>query len=157
MDQRQAELYFLGAIYKSNGTDLFFKIKINYIQILVYITQVEIRGRFRQESTRNRWNVEAVLPPEIFPIFSNDLRPVPAEKHRKLTGIHRKKSNKFPVRVLLPLPPISGAFLQDPVAVIFDLEFYHFFCVTFDLGAEARRNSSTIGNSIKIHIDQIKK
>jgi hypothetical protein len=114
MDQRQAELYFLGAIYKSNGTDLFFKIKINYIQILVYITQVEIRGRFRQESTRNRWNVEAVLPPEIFPIFSNDLRPVPAEKHRKLTGIHRKKSNKFPVRVLLPLPPISGAFLQDP-------------------------------------------
>jgi hypothetical protein len=41
MDQPQAELYFLGAIYKSNGTDLFFKIKINYIQILVYITQVE--------------------------------------------------------------------------------------------------------------------
>jgi hypothetical protein len=58
--------------------------------------------------------VEAVLPPEIFPIFSNDLRPISAEKHRKLTGIHRKKSNKFSVRVLLPLSPISGAFLQDP-------------------------------------------
>jgi hypothetical protein len=35
-------------------------------------------GRFRQESTGNRRNVEAVFPPEIFWIFSDDFRPVPA-------------------------------------------------------------------------------
>jgi hypothetical protein len=32
-----------------------------------------------------------------------------------LTGIHWKKSDKFPVGILLPLPAISVAFLQDPV------------------------------------------
>jgi hypothetical protein len=42
--------------------------------------------------------------------------------HRQLTGIHQKKFNKFPVGILLPLPAILGAFLQNPVAVIFDLE-----------------------------------
>jgi hypothetical protein len=35
--------------------------------------------------------------------------PVPA-------GKHRKNSNKFPAGILLPLPGISGAFLQDPVS-----------------------------------------
>jgi hypothetical protein len=82
--------------------------------------------------------MEAVFLPEIFRIFSDDFRPVPAGKNRKLIGIHRKKSNKFPVGILLPLPAISGAFLQDPatfpllscrilrdpVAVIFDLGIY---------------------------------
>jgi len=57
--------------------------------------------------------VEAVFPPEIFRIFSDDFPPVLAKKHRKLTGIHRKKFNKFPIGILLPLPAISGAFLQD--------------------------------------------
>ena len=80
----------------------------------------------------------AVFPPEIFRIFSDDFRLVPAGKHRKLTGIHRKKSRKFPVGILPPLPAISSAFLQDlvtfpllscrflrdPVAVIFDLGCY---------------------------------
>jgi len=47
--------------------------------------------------------------------FSDFFRPVPAEKHSKLTGIHRKKSNKFLVGILIPLRTISGAFLQDPV------------------------------------------
>jgi len=42
--------------------------------------------------------------------------PVPAGKHGKLTGIHWKKSEKFPVGILLPLPAISVPFLQDPVA-----------------------------------------
>jgi len=74
----------------------------------------KITGRFRQESIGNHWNVEAVFPPEIFRIFSDDFRPVPAGKHGKLTGIHRKKSNKIPVGILLPLPGISVAFLQDP-------------------------------------------
>ena len=59
--------------------------------------------------------MEALFPPEIFRIFSDDFRPVPAGKYRKLTGIHRKKSRKFPIGILHPLPPISGAFLQDPV------------------------------------------
>ncbi len=86
----------------------------------------------------NRWNMEAVFPPKNFRIFSDDFRPVLAGKHMKLTGIHRKKSKKFPVGILLPLPAISGAFLQDPVtfpllscrilrdpvAVIFDMGYY---------------------------------
>jgi len=59
--------------------------------------------------------VEALFPSEIFRIFSDDFRPVPAGKHRKFNGIHRKKSNKFPVGILLPLPAISCAFLKDPV------------------------------------------
>jgi hypothetical protein len=59
--------------------------------------------------------MEAVFPRENFRIFSDDFRPVPAGKHMKLIGIHRKKSKKFPVGILLPLPAISGAFLQDPV------------------------------------------
>jgi hypothetical protein len=82
--------------------------------------------------------VEAVFPPEIFRIFSDNFRPVPAGKHGKLTGIHRKKSNKFPVGILLPLLPVSVAFSQDPVtfpllscrilrdpmAVIFDMGMF---------------------------------
>jgi hypothetical protein len=38
-------------------------------------------GRFRQESTGNHRNVEAAFPSEIFRIFSDDFRPVPAGKH----------------------------------------------------------------------------
>jgi hypothetical protein len=98
---------------------------INALKLLFFIykgkygdnydkSRSKITGRFRQESTGNRWNVEAVFPPETFRIFSDDFRPVPAGKHRKSTGIHRKKPNKFPVGILLPLPAISGAFLQDP-------------------------------------------
>ena len=87
--------------------------KIEFLQQV--IPRSKITGRFRQESIGNRWNVEAVFPPENFRIFSDDFRPVPAGKHGKLTGIHRKKSNKFPVGILLPLPAISVAFLQDPV------------------------------------------
>jgi hypothetical protein len=92
----------------------------------------------------NRWNMEAVFPPKNFRIFSDDFRPVLAGKHMKLTGIHRKKSKKFPVGILLPLPAISGAFLQDPVtfplfscrilrdsvAVIFDMGDQKFSCTT---------------------------
>jgi hypothetical protein len=48
-------------------------------------------GRFRQESTGNRWNMEAVFPPENFQIFSDDFRPIPAGNLRQLTGIRRKK------------------------------------------------------------------
>jgi hypothetical protein len=38
---------------------------------------------------------------------------VPAGKHKKLTGIYRKKSEKFQVGILPPLPAISSVFLQD--------------------------------------------
>jgi len=44
--------------------------------------------------------VEAVLRPKIFWIFSNALRPVPAGKHRKLTGIHQKKFGQFPAGII---------------------------------------------------------
>jgi hypothetical protein len=122
----------------------------------IIIPRSKITGRFRQESTGNRWNVEAVFPPENFRIFSDDFRPVAAGKHRKSTGIHRKKSNKFPVGILLPLPMISGAFLRDPatspllscrirrdpVAVIIDLGYYYyaFFLKTKDTN-DANQNS----------------
>jgi dUTPase len=45
--------------------------------------------------------VEAVFRPEIFRIFSNAFRPVPVGKHRRLVGIYRKKSEKFPAGILL--------------------------------------------------------
>jgi len=38
--------------------------------------------------------VKAVFRPEIFRIFSNAFRTVPAGRHRKLTGIHRKISGR---------------------------------------------------------------
>ncbi len=76
--------------------------------------------------------VEAVFRPENFRIFSDDFRPVPAGKRRKLTGIHRKKSGQFPVGILLPcssdfrcFPAGSGDFREsiqrDPVPGIIDL------------------------------------
>ncbi len=69
--------------------------------------------------------MEAVFRPENFRIFSDNFRLVPAGKHRKSTGIHRKKSRRFPVGILLPcssdfrcFPAGSGDFpassLQDP-------------------------------------------
>ena len=75
------------------------------------------------------WNsgdfVEAVFRPEIFRIFSDDFRSVPAGKHRKLAGIHRKKSGQFPAGILLPCSSdfrcfpagyggFPASFLQDP-------------------------------------------
>jgi len=85
--------------------------------------------------------MEAVLPSEIFRIFSDNFRPVPAGKHGKLTGIQRKKFNEFPVGILLPLSASSVVILQDPVtflllscrilwdpvAVIFDMGLYCYF------------------------------
>jgi hypothetical protein len=68
---------------------------------------------------------EVVFQPELSLIFSDDFRPVPTGKYRQLAGIHRKKCEKLPVGILLPLPkdfrcfpagygdfPVS--FLQDP-------------------------------------------
>ncbi len=69
--------------------------------------------------------VEAVLRPENFRIFSNDFRPVPVGKHRKLIETYRKKSEKFTARILLPCSndfrcfpagcvDFPASFLQDP-------------------------------------------
>jgi len=85
------------------------------VELVVVVPQVGNYGPVRQKSIGNHWNVEAVFPTEIFRIFSDDFRPVPAGEYGKLTGIHWKKSNKFPVGILPPLPAISVAFLQDPV------------------------------------------
>jgi hypothetical protein len=112
------------------------------ILVVNYIPRSKITGWFRQESTGNRWNVEAVFPPENFRIFSDDFRTVPAGKHRKLTGIHRKKSNKLPVGILLPLPAISSAFLQDPVTspLLSCRILRDPVAVIFDLGTEIRNH-----------------
>jgi len=82
-------------------------------------------GRFRQESTGNRWNMEAVFPAENFRIFSDDFRPIPAGKLRELTGIHRKKNpissgrNTASTSGYFQCFPagsgdFSASFLQDP-------------------------------------------
>jgi hypothetical protein len=47
----------------------------NKVNIQVVIPRSKITGRFRQESTGNRWNVEAVFPPEIFPMISDRFLP----------------------------------------------------------------------------------
>ncbi len=90
-----------------------------------YTSQVKNYGPFRQESARNRRNVEAVSPPGNFRIFSDDFRPFPVESHRKLTGIQRKKIHQISGR---NTASTSGYFRRFPagacgihVAVIFDL------------------------------------
>jgi hypothetical protein len=108
---------------------------LNFSQAL-RIFQVKNYGPVPAEKHRKSPERESNIPTGNFPdFFADAFRPVPVESHRKLTGIHRKKSNKFPLGILLPLPAIFGAFLQDsvtflllshrslrdPVAVIFDL------------------------------------
>ena len=82
-------------------------------------------GKFRQESIENCRNVEAVFRSEIFRTFSDDFRPVPTGKQRKLTGIHWKKVREFSDRNTAStsvyfrcFPAGSGnfpaSFLKDP-------------------------------------------
>ena len=52
---------------------------------------LEIAGKWKQYSGRKS--------PDFFPVYSGQL---PAGKHRKLTGIHRKKIREFPAGILLP-------------------------------------------------------
>ena len=67
-----------------------------------------------QEYTGSHRNMEAAFQPENFRTFSGDLRPVPGGKHRKVIGMHRKKSGNFAVGILLHIPVISGVFLPEP-------------------------------------------
>jgi hypothetical protein len=69
-------------------------------------------GRILQEGFGNQRKTEAVFQRENFRNFSNDFRLVSTGNYRKLTGIHRKKSKKFPTGVLLPY---SGDFRYFPV------------------------------------------
>jgi hypothetical protein len=64
----------------------------------------EISGTWKQYSHRKFFG--------FFPMICDRFS---VGKHRKLAGIHRKKILKIPIEILLPLPAISGAFLQNPV------------------------------------------
>jgi hypothetical protein len=59
--------------------------------------------------------MEAVFPPENFRIFSDDFRPTSRRKAQKIGLNPPEKSLKIPIGILLPIPAISGAFLQNPV------------------------------------------
>jgi hypothetical protein len=48
---------------------------------------------------------------KIFGFFSTDFRLVPARKYRKIVGIDQKKSENFPMGILLPC---SSAFPHVP-------------------------------------------
>ncbi len=65
-------------------------------------------------------------------IFSDDFRPIPTGKHRKLEGIHRKKSGSFSAGILLPYSSDYRCFLSG----------YGDFPTSFlqDLAISGRRN-----------------
>ncbi len=88
---------------------------IFFLFSLTSISQVENYGSVPAGKHRKSLERGSSIPIGKFSHFSDGFRSVPTGKHGKLTGIHRKKSNKFPVGILLPLPAISLAFLQDPV------------------------------------------
>ncbi len=70
---------------KFNSSDMKMALLLQYLCSIVLnllYTRSISTGRFR---------------PENFRTFSGDFRPVPVGTHRKLTGIHRKKSGPFPV------------------------------------------------------------
>ena len=68
-----------------------------------------------QEYARSHRNMEAVFRPEnfgFFPVVSDQFL---AGKHRKVIGIHRKKSRNFPAGILLPC---SGDFRCIPAGTV---------------------------------------
>jgi hypothetical protein len=94
MDSFLRQMVQLQLGQKSNDPNIRQILKLQQIRVIDEegkLPRSKNTGRFRQESTRNRWNMEAVFPPENFRIFSDEIRPIPAEKLRELTGIHRKK------------------------------------------------------------------
>jgi hypothetical protein len=58
----------------------------------------------RPDPMDSRRILEAVFQTELSRMFFDDFRPVPTGKYRQLAGIHRKKSEKLPVEILLPFP-----------------------------------------------------
>jgi hypothetical protein len=56
---------------------------------------------FLQESTGNRWNMEAVFRPEIFRIFPGRFLSTSCAFRQEPVGNHWKKSEKFPAGILL--------------------------------------------------------
>jgi hypothetical protein len=72
-------------------------------------------NRILQESTRNRWNIEAVFRPENFRIFSGRFLSTSCAFQQEPAANHWKKSEKFPAAILLPQnhrnypePAVSG-------------------------------------------------
>ncbi len=92
-------------------------------------------GRFRHEDTGNHQNMEAVFPPEIFRIFSNDFRPISRRKAHKIGWNPPEKnpenshwntaSTSGDFRCILQnpvtFPLVFSMFRWDPVAGMFDL------------------------------------
>ncbi len=67
-------------------------------------------GRFRQENTGNQWNMETVFQPDRLCIFSIDFW-LASRSFRQETPVnHRKKSENFPVGILLPFLIIFWTF-----------------------------------------------
>jgi hypothetical protein len=58
--------------------------------------------RILQGNAGNIWNMEAVFPPGISRIFSDNFRTDPAGKRRNLSESTAKKSGKFPTGIMLP-------------------------------------------------------
>ena len=58
--------------------------------------------RILQENTRNRWNMEAVFRPEIDRTFSGGFQPTSCAFWLETAGNYWKKSEEFPVGILLP-------------------------------------------------------
>jgi hypothetical protein len=70
--------------------------------------------------------VEAVFRPEVFRIFSDDFRPVPARKQGSWQESTGKNPDNFPC-FHAGSCDFPASFLQDLVAGIIDLGIYYIF------------------------------
>jgi hypothetical protein len=87
-----------------------------------------------QENTRNRWNMEAVFRPEIVRIFFGGFLSNSCAFRQEPAGNHQKKSENFPVGILLPQnhrnypePAVSGPGCSTGYAVIHLIYFVILF------------------------------
>jgi hypothetical protein len=74
--------------------------------------------RILQENTGNRWNMEAVLRPEIVRIFSGGFLCFPAGTSRKSSEKIRKFSGRITASTKSPELPGTGSFRTG----LFDLD-----------------------------------
>jgi hypothetical protein len=81
---------------------MYFRVlTLVFLKQLIYLPRSNSPARKRPVPDNSGDFIEAVFRSENFRIFSNAFRPVPAGNHRKLVGIHRKKSEKCPAGILL--------------------------------------------------------
>jgi hypothetical protein len=71
-------------------------------------------GRFRQKSTGNRWNTEAVFLPDFFRSFSTSSY----QKAQEIDWNPSEKIQQIFRRSTASLKAIFDAFLQDPVGAV---------------------------------------